>query len=277
MTGLLSVAPNRITASLAAIDIRRWLFFFVLMVTIVFSPSINAETETQKQRGNFSSAAAIINGDQVKELDQVIGVYERIASNGGWPLVSSDSGLIPGKRHPGVRELRRRLRITADYRSNMGADPYYFDPSLLLALQHFQMRHGLRQTAYLDRLTLRELNQPVEYKLMQLKAARIAWSELAIEDENAFVWVNLPEARVAAIEEKKIDLNIRAIVGHPSRQTPTLDSVINRVVANPLWSVPKSIAVRDILPKVQQDTDYLLRNQLKVFRSWDPDEDPIDP
>ncbi len=249
----------------------------VLVVPAFFSASLSAETNTKKTVGNYSSAAAVINGNQVEELSKVISAYERIAANGGWPLVSDDPELVLGQRHPGVRELRQRLRITADYRSNMGADPYYFDQALLLALQHFQTRHGLSQTTYLDRLTLRALNQPVEDKLTQLKHAQTAWAEIELDGSQPMVWVNIPEARVAALNEGRIVLNMRAIVGHPSRPTPTLNSEIKRVIANPFWSVPKSIAVADLLPKIQKDTGYLNRNKLKVYRGWDENAEAIDP
>ena len=148
----------------------------------------------------------------------------------------------------------------------MGADPLLFDQPLLQALQRFQTRHGLRASGYVDRQTMSALNQTATQKLAILRAARASWSVLQPYSGNKKVWVNIPEARVAAINNDQIALNMLAIVGQASRPTPELVSAIRRVIVNPAWTVPRSIATADLLAKQQQDNGYLKRNNIRVYR-----------
>ncbi len=221
------------------------------------------------QTGNRSSATAYLYGDQVAQLDEVIEAYERIAEAGGWEEVTPDDGLVPGGRSPAVRELRQRLRASADFTASMGADPFLFNRDLLDALRRFQLRHGLQPSGVLDRQTIYALNQPVERKLAMLRDARERWANVEPYTGNAEVWVNLPEARVAALENNSLVINMRAIVGQRSRQTPELTSTIRRVVVNPPWTVPRSIATKDLLPKQQADGTYLTRNNIRVYYARD--------
>ena len=42
-------------------------------------------------------------------------------------------------------------------------------------------------------------------------------------------------------------------------------SKLTELVLNPYWNVPKSITSKEIIPKLQQDPDYLARNNMKVL------------
>jgi len=241
-------------------DSRRRLFFLCGILGFAFWSA-----GAVAQAGNYSSAAAYIYGAQTSALDEVIAAYERIEAAGGWPAVSADETLVPGGRSPLVRSLRQRLRLTGDFTGRMSADPFLFDRALLDALQQFQLRHGLQPSGYIDRQTLYTLNQPVGEKLALLRDARERWSALKPYAGDARIWVNIPEARVAALENNTLMLNMRAIVGQRSRQTPELSSTIRRVVVNPNWTVPRSIATQDLLPKQQADPGYLSRNNIRVY------------
>jgi len=48
-------------------------------------------------------------------------------------------------------------------------------------------------------------------------------------------------------------------------------------VANPEWTVPRSIAVRDLLPKQQRDADFLTARQFRVYRESGGERIEIDP
>jgi murein L,D-transpeptidase YcbB/YkuD len=55
-------------------------------------------------------------------------------------------------------------------------------------------------------------------------------------------------------------------VGTANRPTPELVSAIRRIIVNPVWTVPRSIATEDLLPKQQQDNSYLKRNNIRAYR-----------
>jgi murein L,D-transpeptidase YcbB/YkuD len=228
-----------------------------------------------------SSAAAWLAGDQVEQLDQAIAWYTEIRDQGGWSPLPEGPLLSAGMRHADVPLVRRRLRFTRDYTGEMDADPLLFDTRLSAAVEHFQLRYGLPGSGTLDRLTRSFLNVPVNDLLAQLVYARADWLELTrnslVDTGQQRVWVNVPEALVSAIRGSQVELTMRAIVGHPSRPTPTLSSRINMVVVNPSWTVPRSIAVANILPRQLRDKNFLARNHIRVFKGWADDAPEIDP
>jgi murein L,D-transpeptidase YcbB/YkuD len=213
-----------------------------------------------------SSAAAWLAGDQPQRLDEAIEFYTAIAAEGGWDALPADTRLVPGTRSNDVRLLRARLRVSGDFDDErMGADPLLFDIALEDALTQFQRRHGLAETGSVDRQTLTALNQSPAQLLAMLRDSRKRWAELPVHDTGRRVWVNIPEASVAAIGPGGIELKSKTIVGHPSRPTPELSSSIRRIVVHPSWTVPRSIAVNDILPRQLEDSGYLARNNIRVY------------
>ena len=60
-------------------------------------------------------------------------------------------------------------------------------------------------------------------------------------------------------------MTMRTVVGKISTPTPTMDSYATSIVTHPYWNVPKSIALKEILPKAQRSRDYLVRNGIEVI------------
>src|SRR3546814_2365518 len=57
----------------------------------------------------------------------------------------------------------------------------------------------------------------------------------------------------------------RVIVGQPGWETPQLGSPLVRLVANPNWTVPKSIAEEEIIPK---GAGYMRANNMVWKDGW---------
>lgn len=240
-------------------------------------PLAGAESDVATATYN-SSAAAMLAGGQLDKLTQAIATYADIRANGGWQSVPvASSTLRAGQRDTTVRTLRRRLRLTGDYMAEMGADPLLFDASLTLALQRFQRRHGLYADGRISNLTVDALNLSVEARIAELEYARAAWTALSSQTSTKSVWVNIPEAEIAALADARIALRMRVVVGHPSRPTPQLSSQINRVIVDPYWNVPQSIALQDLLPRQQADPQFFSRKGIRVYANWQDDARELEP
>ncbi|MFZ4457016.1 MAG: L,D-transpeptidase family protein [Bacteroidales bacterium] len=87
---------------------------------------------------------------------------------------------------------------------------------------------------------------------------------LSINQEVNCIVVNIPEAEAIYYKENKPILTMRTVVGKKSNPTPTIASHITSIVTFPYWNVPHSIAVKEILPKVQKDDNYLEQNNFEV-------------
>jgi murein L,D-transpeptidase YcbB/YkuD len=49
------------------------------------------------------------------------------------------------------------------------------------------------------------------------------------------------------------------------------------VELNPYWHIPSTIAREDVLPKILEDPQYLAKENIRVFKGWDPRAPEIDP
>jgi murein L,D-transpeptidase YcbB/YkuD len=225
-----------------------------------------------------SSAAAWLAGDQAELLEAELLRYELIRDIGGWQPLPVTARLQLGERDAHVPALRARLRATGDLISEMGADPLRFDAALEEAVAAFQLRMGLAATGRLDRQTIDALNVPVEQRLAQLTHALDAWRQLEPPaGGRSRVWVNVPEAEVAGLRGGRVDMRMRAVVGHPSRPTPELSSAITRVIVNPAWSVPQRIAAQDLLPRQRADNAFFTTRGIRVFQGWSATAAELDP
>ncbi|MCK9411336.1 MAG: L,D-transpeptidase family protein [Prolixibacteraceae bacterium] len=76
--------------------------------------------------------------------------------------------------------------------------------------------------------------------------------------------VNIPEMEVIYYQNDFLKVKMRAVVGKKMTPTPTIASFVTDVVTFPRWNVPHSIAVTEILPKVQLNENYLEQNNYEV-------------
>jgi murein L,D-transpeptidase YcbB/YkuD len=200
-----------------------------------------------------------------QSFEPAIRAYAAIARGGGWPTVPAGPQLSEGARDPQVVLIRERLTISGDYAGEIGPDPYVFEPALDRAVRRFQQRHGLPVIGVVGPLTREAMNVSAAFRLQQLRMAAKSWRALPDALGERFVWVNLPAASLDAVESGKTALSMRTVIGKKSRQTPTLQSTIRQLELNPHWSVPRRIAVRDLLPRQQRDPGYFEAKAIRVF------------
>jgi L,D-transpeptidase YcbB len=78
------------------------------------------------------------------------------------------------------------------------------------------------------------------------------------------VLVNVPRYEMQVIEGEKPVLAMRVIVGAPETPTPLFSDRMTYVVFSPYWNIPESILREETLPRLAEDPDYLLRNNMEV-------------
>jgi murein L,D-transpeptidase YcbB/YkuD len=90
---------------------------------------------------------------------------------------------------------------------------------------------------------------------------------LTTNPQSEYIVVNIPEAVARYFKKDKISIEMRAVVGKKKTPTPTIASYITTIVTFPSWNVPRSIAVKEILPKIQKNENYLEQNNFDVVDS----------
>ena len=205
-----------------------------------------------------------------RQLQSFLAEYRRIADAGGWPQVPAGPTLRPGDSDDRLQVLAQRLAVTGDLRSGVRVDVSAYGGELEAAVKNFQIRHGLDADGIIGPATLRALNVPVERRIDQIRVnlERARWVLDNLEDD--FIIVNIAGFRAYVYRDRKPEWSTRVMVGKTYRKTPVFRSTMKYLVFNPTWTVPYSIATKDILPQLQRDYTYLTnRNFIVKNRSGD--------
>ena len=200
----------------------------------------------------------------VQHTEQAIHHYDGILSRGGWPAVSGSDRMRLGSRNPGIVALRQRLMAAGDLDANAGVSDIY-DSYVEAGVRRFQARHGLTADGVVHTQTLKALNIPAATRLAQLRTNLVRLRSMSGHLGSRFVVCNIPAARIEAIEGGVAVSRHTAVVGKPDRPSPDINSKIVEINFNPFWTVPVSIVRRDLIPKMQAEPDYLVKNHIRIF------------
>lgn len=214
---------------------------------------------------------------QYRALKEMLQRYRQIQANGGWPLIGEGSKLEMGNTGARVKALHRHLTITGDLHADAWLPNDRFSPPLEAAVKRFQYRHGLKADGIVGRRTLAALNIPVETRMMQLMLNMERWRWFPEDFGSRYVIVNIPAFELRVMDNQTEALSMRVIVGRKSRPTPVLSSQLTYLEVNPYWNIPQKIARCDLLAKIQGDPEYLVRQGIQVFDSWQEDAPELDP
>ena len=210
------------------------------------------------------------------DLHEALTRYLAAARHGGWPRVEPGPPLRNGDRDPRVTALRRRLAASGDLTGPESPDPARFDDNLEYALRLFQYRNGLPVQGVAGPPTVRSLNVPVAERLRRVELNLERWKWLPQNLGPRYIMVNTAAFSLELVEAGKTSATMKVITGRGMRSTPTLTSMITTVVVNPYWNIPHKLAVRDILPRIHRDPNYLYTREIRVFESWKPGAPELD-
>jgi murein L,D-transpeptidase YcbB/YkuD len=190
--------------------------------------------------------------------------FEAAVQQGGWAFVPPTDRLRLGNRHASVVGLRQRLIAGGDLATSAGASDV-FDSYVEAAVKRFQARHGLTADGIVREVTFAALNIPAEARLAQLKTNVVRLRSFSGNLGPKFVMCNIPAAQIEAIENGVAVTRHTAVVGKPDRPSPDIQSRIVEVNFNPFWTVPVSIVKRDLIPKMQEEPDYLTKQRIRII------------
>ncbi|MBL0712578.1 MAG: L,D-transpeptidase family protein [Desulfosarcina sp.] len=203
--------------------------------------------------------------------------YQRIKRPGGWSAIDEGPALQRGDCGLRVAQLRKRLAVSGDTQRTSEFMDDCFDDVLEAAVARFQRRHGLSADGVVGPRTLAALNVPVEQRIRQIQLSLERWRWMPEDLGSRYVLVNIPGFQMQVVEAGHVVKTMRTIVGRKRRPTPALASMITYLEINPYWYVPAKIARKDLLPKIQANPDFLVRQNFRVFASWEADARELNP
>ena len=177
---------------------------------------------------------------------------EKLMARGGWGQKVPAKALKPGASGNAVIVLRNRL-ISMNYMRRSSGQSY--DVSMQKAVQQFQMDHGLNPDGVAGAGTMIEINQSVQDRLQSVIVAMERERWLNRPRGERHVLVNLTDFSARIIDGDKVTFQTRAVVGKnvSDRRSPEFSDVMEFMVINPTWNVPRSIAVKEYLPMMKRN------------------------
>jgi len=209
-------------------------------------------------------------------LKQALYHHLDIQKHGGWGHVPLKGLLRVGKAYDAVPLLRDRLRISGDYVSCQNSETNVYDQCLKKAVVHFQKRHGLVAKGVIGKETINALNIPVEVRVSQIKLNldRIKW--LHQRNAKRHIMINIPAFTLFFEEDGKLRQQMKVITGKRRNPTPIFSNIVQTIVLNPHWNVPKSIIQKEMIPKLLRNPNAMARKGIEIRSGWGKDAKKID-
>ncbi|KAA1156275.1 murein L,D-transpeptidase [Pseudoalteromonas fuliginea] len=214
----------------------------------------------------------------IERTEKAINWYQEIVNKGGFTHLYNDELLELGSNNNQVSLLAQRLYQERDLKTNVCDEAICtFDKDLEQAVKQFQSRHGLKVDGRVGKRTFASLNIPAKQKLDKLKLNFYRITNFAGASDEQYVYVNIPEYSLRFVKAGDVKLKNNVIVGKPSWETPAFSDEIEKFVVNPEWRIPTSIATKEIAPKVAEDPDYLVKNNIEIRKNSYLDSQTVNP
>lgn len=175
---------------------------------------------------------------------------ERLLASGGWGPTVPGRKLESGDSGAAVVALRNRL-MAMGFLSRSTTQSY--DETIKNAVQQFQLAHGLATDGTAGASTLAEINTSPERRLQSIIVAmeRERWINRPRGERH--IWINLTDFTAKIIDDGVETFSTRSVIGARDRErvTPEFSDVMEFMVINPSWYVPRSIITKEFLPQLQ--------------------------
>ncbi len=191
--------------------------------------------------------------------------FERLVASGGWGQQVPGGRLEAGASGDAVVILRNRLMAMGFLgRTNTAV----YDESISSAVQQFQLAHGLAADGVVGPGTLAEINKQPAERLTSIIVAmeRERWMNRPRGDRH--VWVNLTDFSAQIIDNNRVTFQTRSVIGADveERRSPEFSDIMEFMVINPSWYVPRSITVKEYLPLLQQNRNAVSKLEMRDAR-----------
>lgn len=189
--------------------------------------------------------------EYVRLMKEKLRLEKQIGRGGYGPKVGVAS-LKSGSAGGHVVSLRNRLTAMG-YLKRSASQTY--DAKIKKAVQLFQLNHGLPTDGEAGKATMAQINKPASYRLQSVMVAmeRERWFNRPRGKRH--VLVNLTDFTAKIIDNDKVTFVTRSVVGknQSDRRTPEFSDVMEFMIINPTWNVPRSIATKEYLPLLKRN------------------------
>lgn len=199
---------------------------------------------------------------EYKALSDAYLAYRQKAGQERKAAIAAGEQIKPGAKDPRVAQIREGLRANGylaaqpaapDPKAKEGKAPAAagdaYTPDMVAAVKKVQADYGIEADGVIGNSTVEALNTGARdrARILAVNLERRRWLDRSPPPTR--IDVNTAAAELHYFKDGTEKDRRKVVVGQPDWETPELGSPIARLVANPPWTVPDSIAEKEILPK----------------------------
>lgn len=249
---------------------------FKLLFAITFSVLLTSCARISSPSAPSAVSAPNTTNKTALRIYDTLPIYAQAAKM-PWQPIKMDVPLKVGRRDNHIPLIRERLSALK-YMPTGNEKSTLLDSQLSTAITQFQYFNDLKQTGVIDQATLNALNITPAQRYRELVQSMNQWAKYPEDENSRYVQVNIPSYTLHLISHGNDVLEMKVIVGRPSRPTPTMTSKITTIVFNPTWTVPKTILAKDVIPGMQQNPNYMKEHyDMRVYANYDKNAPEINP
>ncbi len=143
------------------------------------------------------------------------------------------------------------------------------------ALMKFQKEKTLTADGKIGAQTIRELNSSDIEKFNRIAITLDRYKMLPDTMPEKYIWVNISAYNLKLYSHDTVIINSRVVVGKLITRSPVLTSSIYEIVTYPLWTIPQSIILKEILPALKKNPVYLSKKGYSLFDNEGNEIDPF--
>lgn len=188
---------------------------------------------------------------EYKAMMNAMRYYQSIKDD-TWTQIKIDDKIELGDTNTVIPLIRERLSLCCEWNEYV-QDSTVYDSSLYHGIVDFQNSHGLLTDGVIGQGTIDMLNTTPKERIEKLKVnlERLRW--LSDEEKEYVVDVNIAAFRLNVLHKGKRIHQTRVMTGKVYHKTPIFTKRMEYIDFNPTWTVPYSIATRELLPRLKKE------------------------
>jgi len=217
---------------------------------------------------NAQSGNCYIDTDfQIKILTSYLNQLKEINNSGNWKAIHLTKNYKINSKGKEIQFIKNNLQLLNYYSNKIEIKNDLFDLELQRSIKRFQHFHHIDTTGIIGIKTRAILNQRINQQIRNVEWNINQWQKSELTCNENFIYINIAACHLKVIDNQKIKLEMKVIVGRPSRTSFVLNSEIDGIEFYPYWVVPPGILRKDIIPQYEKDRNYLSKNNFEIF-TW---------
>lgn len=209
-------------------------------------------------------------------LKQALAKYRTMLEQGEWDDIPNGKTIRTGMNDPRLPLICNHLQRSGDLVSIPDQCTVYTQ-QIEAAVKKFQHRFQLEADGVIGKRTVAALNIPISRLIRKIIINMERWRWLPHSLNGKRIFVNIAGFQLFGATDEQVQIRMPVIVGKKYHETPVFTGMMKYLVVNPYWNIPDSIAVKEIVPHMIRNPDYLHEQHIRIFRGWSENAPEIDP